>query len=111
MGFAPLNPSYRAAPYFAAAASRGGSAKAGMMSRAKRRMFAREPPKLTMTYSTPPARSASSLRAIWSGVPKSAVSSHSRRISASSWRAKRSRSSPGRSASLLIRRWPWKRLI
>jgi hypothetical protein len=50
--------------HFAAAASGSASAKAGMMSRAKRRILWREPPKLTMTYSTPPRRSASSLRAI-----------------------------------------------
>ena len=96
--------------YFAAAASAGLAAKAGMISRAKRRMFSREPPKLTIMYSTPPARSASILRQISSGVPNSAVSSQMRRTSFSSSRAKRSRSSPsGRRDRLLIRTCPWYR--
>ena len=42
----------------------GSPAKAGITSRANRLIFSREPPKLTMTYSTPPARSAASLAAI-----------------------------------------------
>src|SRR5205085_11431275 len=74
--------------YFAAAARAGLPAKAGMMSRAKRRIFSREPPKLIMTYSTPPARNAANFRAMSSGVPNSAVSSHSLRIFVSSWAAK-----------------------
>src|SRR4051794_2515922 len=94
--------------YFAATAIvcpsiAGLSAKAGMISRAKRRIFLIEPPKLISTYSTPPSRNASSFFAMSSGVPKIAVSSQRRRTSSSS-RAKRSRSSPsGRRDRLLIR--------
>src|SRR5580704_8785483 len=61
----------------------GSSANAGMRSRAKRRMFSREPPKLMMTYATPPWRRASSLHMISSGVPKSALSAFSYRASSS----------------------------
>src|SRR5205823_15124486 len=60
--------------YFAAAAAAIRSPKAGRMSRAKRWMLSREPPKLIITYPTPPARSASSFVAMSSGVPKIAVS-------------------------------------
>src|SRR5207253_518978 len=43
-----------------ARAKTGWSVNAGMISRANRRMFSREPPKFTITYSTPPFRRFSS---------------------------------------------------
>src|SRR5262249_2866527 len=75
------------ADYFAAKTCISGSpANAGMMSRAKRRICSRDPPKLIMTYSTPPFRNFSSLRMISSGVPKRALSALSCRASFSSSR-------------------------
>src|SRR5216683_4896021 len=71
--------------YFAAKTRICGSpAKAGMMSRAKRRICSRDPPKLMITYSTPPFCSLSSLRMISSGLPKRALSALSCRASFSS---------------------------
>src|SRR5215471_1396009 len=69
-----------------ARAKAGISAKAGMISRAKRRICSRDPPKLTMMYSTPPFCSFSSLRMISSGEPKRALSALSCRASFSSSR-------------------------
>src|SRR6516162_6635522 len=99
----------RSSCYFAAKTCICGSpAKAGIMSRAKRRICSRDPPKLMMMYSTPPFCSFSSLRMISSGEPKSALSALSCRASFSSSRMYRARVSPfGRRASLLIRICPW----
>src|SRR6266436_4460907 len=75
----------RSSYYFAANTCGCGSpAKAGMMSRAKRRICSRDPPKLMMTYSTPPCRRFSSLRMTSSGLPKRALSALSCRASFSS---------------------------
>src|SRR6516164_6255362 len=94
----------RSSCYFAATTCICGSpAKAGMMSRAKRRICSRDPPKLMMSYSTPPFRSFSSLFMISSGEPKRALSALSWRASLSSSRMYRVRvSPPGRRARALI---------
>src|SRR5271167_3350334 len=77
----------RSSCYFAAKTCICGSpAKAGIMSRAKRRICSRDPPKLMMTYSTPPFCNFSSLRMISSGEPKRALSALSCRASFSSSR-------------------------
>ena len=77
----------RFADYFAAkTCSCGSPAKGGMMSRAKRRICSRDPPKLMMMYSTPPFCNFSSLRIISSGEPKRALSPLSCRASFSSSR-------------------------
>src|SRR6202007_2064831 len=65
----------RSSCYFAAKTCICGSpAEARLISRAKTRICSPEPPKLMMTYSTPPFCNFSSLRMISSGDPKRALS-------------------------------------